>query len=65
MQPLSAVRELRPDLVIVDIGLPGLNGIQETAKCSLPLPEPDFDFGRPRPRVGVGLVRALTKVNGV
>jgi CheY-like chemotaxis protein len=28
VQALSAVKELRPNLVILDIGLPGLNGIE-------------------------------------
>jgi two-component system, NarL family, response regulator LiaR len=36
---VQLVLELRPDLVIVDIGLPGLNGIQVTQKIKLAYPE--------------------------
>jgi DNA-binding NarL/FixJ family response regulator len=32
VQALSAVKQLRPDLVMLDIGLPGLNGIEVARK---------------------------------
>lgn len=39
VEALEKVRELRPDVVLMDIGMPGLNGIDATAQiASLPSP---------------------------
>ncbi len=39
LQAIQRAEELRPDLIILDIGMPGLNGIEAAKRINISLPE--------------------------
>ena len=47
---LTAVRQRHPDLVVLDLGLPGLDGLDVTRQLAARLDDPDRDADRARRR---------------